>query len=155
MSNPLQTAREPLEELLREFTYMELEVVPAAHKAPGGGVIAVIEIGKNEGMAAIWSTTEFANEVACNFLGQISVTKDDRKDIVFELLNTMAGQIIETFYAGHGAKRIQLPRAVPPSKSAALWKSFSPDMRFTIRDETRSLAAIAIKVDDAWSAGWK
>jgi hypothetical protein len=155
MSKLIQTAREPLEDLLREFTYMELEIVPAGGMPPSIGVNAIIEIGKDEGMIAIWATTDFAGEVACNFLGQTSVTKADKKDIVFELLNTMAGQIIETLYAGHGAKRIQLPGTITPAKSAAVWKSFKPGQRFAIRDESRTLALIAIKVDECWSAGWK
>jgi len=155
MSTPYALMKEPLEELFQKFAYLELALAPGAGEFPRIETLcAQIRYMDDLGGLIVWSSASFASELAGNFLGKSEIVSDEKFDVIKELANTMAGQVVEILYAGHHPDRIGLPVSISDTVGSALWTSTPPENRFLIRKDEEIVGGIALQLPEVWSGQW-
>ena len=155
--NDLKLAlKEPLQQVLREFAYLDLEVCPCNTEfQPEWALNCMVRCGgKCGGTVALFARLELAIQTADNLLG---VESDFRQqiDTMNELTNVLAGSAYEILCNGLRPCDISIPKLLSPHPARMLWDNSPEVSRYLLRTEKRAEGGLLVALPGEWSAQWK
>ena len=156
MNDSKLALKEPMQQVLRDFAYLDLEVCPCETPFQSEWALNCMVRcgGKCGGTVALFVRLELAIETADNLLGTESDFRQ-QIDTMSELTNVLAGSAYEIHCNGLRPSDISIPKLLSPHSARCLWNDSPAECRYLLRTERRVEGGLLVALPREWSTQWK
>jgi hypothetical protein len=150
-----QALKEPLQDALRDFAFLDLEVCPTEKPFNQNWLAcAAVHCGPpNDGAVAIFTNLSTAVQAADGYLG---IQSDARQqvDVICELANVLAGQAYEVVRSGKRPEILTPPFLLNADAAQSFWNQSNPNFRFILKSDKEEVGGIIVSLPTEWCAQW-
>lgn len=138
MNEAMQVIKDPIQEALRTFAYLDVEVCLGAGEFKKDWAIcsAVSCDGLNGGIIAVFLRLNLAIQAADGFVGSETDSRQ-QTDVICELTNVLAGSAYESQYGGVRPRQMTTPQLLSPHAARTLWNGSDLSTRYFLRSATQ------------------
>jgi hypothetical protein len=138
MNDTLQLLKEPLQQALRDFAYLDLEVNPGGGEFRSDWALgsAVECAGSCNGTVAVFMNLDLAIRMADGMLGTESNFRQ-QLDVMGELANVLAGSAFEIFSEGLRPSSISTPKLLSPQLASVIWEGSPVECRYLLQSDSQ------------------
>jgi hypothetical protein len=149
---PLQSAlKEPLQEILQAFAYLEAEAreapANAGFSADYGARVTLEPTGV--GYIVLLAAHRLVVEAADNFTGCASSTKQ-WDDVIRELANIVAGRFHAIVRHSHSPAGLGIPSLLNRAQAQQVWQDSSAEQRLVLCDESAAVGGLVWNIPEDW-----
>lgn len=151
MSHTIQLLKEPLQQVLQNFAYLDLEIRPGHCDFHDDWEFnsAVNCGGSCHGTVAIFTTRELLIRTADGMLG-LDSSPHEQLDVLGELANVLAGNSYELLCDGLRPAQVTTPNLLAQSTAIEIWNNAPADGRFLLHGEKNVEGGLVIAFPGEW-----
>jgi len=151
MSHAIQLLKEPLQQVLRDFAYLDLELRPGYCDFHNDWELnsAVNCGGSCHGTVAVFVTRELLIRAADGMLA-IESTSQEQLDVLGELANVLAGNAYEILCDGLRPAQVTTPKLLAPSAAIEIWNHAPADGRYLLHGEKSIEGGLVVAFPGDW-----
>ena len=135
MTDCIHLLREPIQHILRDFAYLDLEVLPGYCQFHSDWALAsAVECsGRCRVSVAVLMNLNLGIRTADGMLG-IESSFRQQVDVLGELANVLAGNAYEILCDGLRPNAVSTPKILTPHLASMIWNGSPGEFRYLLRD---------------------